>query len=128
MLHMNIGVFISFQIQIFSYLFTLMLFFPSDKVESLVVKLSYNEDLVAKSYLTLATPRTIACLSVGFSRQEYWSGLPLPSPCHMVVLLFMSLRNLHMLFHSGCTASFHQQCVEGSLFSRSLVKLVICLF
>ena len=30
-----------------------------------------------------ATPRTIACqdpLSVGFSRQEYWSGLPCPPP------------------------------------------------
>ena len=39
--------------------------------------------LVAKSCLTLATPWTIACqapLSMGFSRQEYWSGLPFPSP------------------------------------------------
>ena len=30
-----------------------------------------------------ATPRTVAHqapLSMGFSRQEYWSGLPLPSP------------------------------------------------
>ena len=30
-----------------------------------------------------ATPQTIvrqAPLSMGFSRQEYWSGLPLPSP------------------------------------------------
>ena len=29
------------------------------------------------------TPRTVACqalLSVGFSRQESWSGLPFPSP------------------------------------------------
>ena len=29
------------------------------------------------------TPWTVACqapLSIGFSRQEYWSGLPLPSP------------------------------------------------
>ena len=35
--------------------------------------------LVAKSCLTPATPWTIACqapLSMGFSRQEYWSGLP----------------------------------------------------
>ena len=33
--------------------------------------------------LTLATPWTVACQpppSMGFSRQEYWSGLPLPSP------------------------------------------------
>ena len=31
----------------------------------------------------VATRQTIACqapLSMGFSRQEYWSGLPLPSP------------------------------------------------
>ena len=39
--------------------------------------------LVAKSCLTLVTPWTVACqspLSMGFSRQEYWNGLPLPSP------------------------------------------------
>ena len=39
--------------------------------------------LVAKSYLTLATSWTVACqapLSMGFPRQEYWSGLPFPSP------------------------------------------------
>ena len=32
---------------------------------------------------TLATPWTVAHqapLSMGFSRQEYWSGLPFPSP------------------------------------------------
>ena len=40
-------------------------------------------NLVAKSCLTLVTPWTIACqdpLSMGFSRQGYWSGLPFPSP------------------------------------------------
>ena len=39
--------------------------------------------LVAKSCPTLATPWTVAHqapLSMGFSRQEYWSGLPFPSP------------------------------------------------
>ena len=38
---------------------------------------------VTKSCLTVATPWTIACqapLSMRFPRQEYWSGLPLPSP------------------------------------------------
>ena len=38
--------------------------------------------LVAKSCLTLVTPWTVArqaSLSMGFSRQEYWSGLPFPS-------------------------------------------------
>ena len=39
--------------------------------------------LVAKSCPTLETPWTVACqapLSMGFSRQEYWSGLPFPPP------------------------------------------------
>ena len=38
---------------------------------------------VTQSYPTLATPWTVACkvpLSMGFSRQEYGSGLPFPSP------------------------------------------------
>ena len=42
-----------------------------------------SDGLVAKLSLTLATPWTIASqapLSVGFSRQEYWSGLPFPPP------------------------------------------------
>ena len=39
--------------------------------------------LVTKSCLTLVTRWTVAHqapLSMGFSRQEYWSGLPFPSP------------------------------------------------
>ena len=39
--------------------------------------------LVAQSCLTLCDPLGVACqtpLSVEFSRQEYWSGQPLPSP------------------------------------------------
>ena len=39
--------------------------------------------LVTQSCLTLATPWTVAhqaLLSMGFSRQEYLSGLPFPSP------------------------------------------------
>ena len=43
----------------------------------------FGDGLVAKSCPTLATPWTVACqapLSMGFSRQEYWSRLPFPSP------------------------------------------------
>ena len=43
----------------------------------------HGGDLVAKSCLTLASPWTVACLApltMEFSRQEYWSGLPFPSP------------------------------------------------
>ena len=42
--------------------------------------------VVTKSCPTFETPWTVACqvpLSIGFSRQEYWSGLPLPSPEHL---------------------------------------------
>ena len=39
--------------------------------------------LVAKSCLTFCNPMTVARqapLSMEFSRQEYWDGLPFPSP------------------------------------------------
>ena len=44
-----------------------------------------GDGLVTKSCLTLVAPWTVACqalLPMGFSRQEYWSGLPFPSPMH----------------------------------------------
>ena len=44
--------------------------------------------LVAKSYPTLGTPWTVAHqapLSMGFSRQEYWSGLPFSSAGDLLV-------------------------------------------
>ena len=48
------------------------------EIPLLVAADSYSRgDLVAKSCLTLATPRTVACqapLCMGFSRQEHWSG------------------------------------------------------
>ena len=43
----------------------------------------YTTGLVPKSCPTLATPWTVAGqtpLSMGFLRQEYWSGLPFPAP------------------------------------------------
>jgi len=42
-----------------------------------------NNGLVAKLCPTLGTPGTVARqapLSMGFCRQEYWSGLPFPPP------------------------------------------------
>ena len=47
------------------------------------VPIRFGGGLVTKSCPTLVTPWTIALqvpLSLGFSRQEYWSGLPFPSP------------------------------------------------
>ena len=43
----------------------------------------YGGGLVTKLCPTLTIPWTVARqapLSVGFPRQEYWKGLPLPSP------------------------------------------------
>ena len=48
-----------------------------------MVEMIHGAGLVTKWYLTLVTPLTVACqapLSMGFSRQEYWNGLPFPSP------------------------------------------------
>ena len=42
-----------------------------------------SESEVAQSCPTLCNPWTVAhqaSLSMGFSRQEYWSGSPFPSP------------------------------------------------
>ena len=50
---------------------------------SLVFRVCDGGGLVAKLCLTLGTPWTVACqapLFMEFSRQEYWSGLPFPSP------------------------------------------------
>ena len=46
---------------------------------SLVTIINNDGASVPKSCLTLTTPWTVACqapLSMGFLRQEYWSGLP----------------------------------------------------
>ena len=45
------------------------------------VELICNRKMVV--VILLATPWIVACqapLSMGFSRQEYWNGLPFPSP------------------------------------------------
>ena len=42
----------------------------------------------------LATPWTAAHQappSMGFSRQEHWSGVPWPSPCHCIQFVFVSV-------------------------------------
>ena len=63
---------------VISYHESLFLFVPSFGQSKSVVA-----SLVAKSCLILVTPWTVGCqapLPRGFSRQQYWSGLPFPSP------------------------------------------------
>ena len=57
---------------------------------------SSSSILVSKSCPTLATPWSVAYqapLSMGFSRQEYWSGLPFPSP-----YIYIYTHTHHILF------------------------------
>ena len=128
---MNIGVNISFQFMIFlryvprsgiagSYHHSIFSFLRTfgvcaHQVSSVCVPL-------------FVSPGTVDCqapLSMGFSRQEYWSGLPCPLPGDLPdpgikSMSLMSpalagrffttratweahIRNLHTIFHSGCT-------------------------
>ena len=41
---------------------------------------SYSCSVVSDSFTTPWTVARQAALSLGFSRQEYWNGLPFPSP------------------------------------------------
>ena len=52
-------------------------------VSHMMLAVLFGDGLVSKLCPTLATPWTVAHqapLSVEFSRQEYWSGLPFASP------------------------------------------------
>ena len=58
---------------------------------------NYGSGLATKSCPTLSTPWTVAFqvpLSMGFSRQEYWSGLPFPSPGDLLDLGFLHCRQI----------------------------------
>ena len=49
------------------------------------------------------TPWTVAYqapLSMGFPRQEYWSGLPLPSPLRHIDIFIKTLRICFLLFYA----------------------------
>ena len=55
----------------------------SFSVEMFMCSLYESESEVSQLCQLFATPWTVAyqaSLSMGFSRQEYWSGLPFPSP------------------------------------------------
>ena len=58
-----------------------------------------SESEVTQSVRLIATPWTSAYqapLSMGFSRQEYWSGVPLPSPKGKTSLIKYSLFHIKL--------------------------------
>ena len=77
----------------------------------------YTGGLVTKSRLTLATPWTVAChapLSMGFPRQEYWSGLPFLSPRD---LPNPGIKPEDSALETGSLPSSHQVQFSGSVVS-----------
>ena len=66
-----------------------------------------------KSCLTLETPWTVACqapLSMGFSRQEYVSGLPFPSPRDLLTQeLNMGLLHCRQILYRLSYKGSHQK-------------------
>ena len=67
-----------------------------------------SESEVAESCPTLSDPMDCGppgSLSTGFSRQEYWSGVPLPSPAYFPLNI------------SACLSLTRAQCLEFTFFS-----------
>ena len=72
----------------------------------------------------LATPWTVpyqAPPSMGFSRQEYWSGLPLPS-------LIGFLTNPKTKFWGHFVQNAYQDCSESIIFSSVLAQYYYCMW
>ena len=84
--------------------------------------------LVAKLCLTLVTPWTVTCqtlLSMGFSRQEYWSGLSFPPPGD---LPNMGIRSGSSALKAGCLPTELQGklCIAGSYFTVCALAVLLC--
>ena len=50
--------------------------------ELMLLNCGVGEDLRVSCTAAAAAESLQSCLSLGFSRQEHWSGLPFPSPMH----------------------------------------------
>ena len=83
-----------------------------------------SESEVAQSCQTFATPQTVAYqapLSMGFSRQEYWSGLPLPSldkPAANIILKAEKLKA------SPLRSGTRQECQLSSLLFNGVLEVL----
>ena len=70
-----------------------------------------------------ATPWTVACqapLSVGFSRQEYWSRLPFPPPW-----LLLTQEEFSSPFSSPrCSRGFHNFTLDWKFLRNSIIQFI----
>ena len=74
-----------------------------------------SESEVAQSCPTLSDPWTVAYQappSMGFSRQEYWSGVPLPSPIYTLSCV-KSVTSGNLLYSTGSSAQCSCDVLEG---------------
>ena len=81
-----------------------------------------SESEVAQSCPTLTTPWTAAYqapLSMRFSRQEYWSGMPLPSPPKQSTSTQMQINHLTVRF------VLRSDALKPRLFRRRYIDLEI---
>ena len=94
-----------------------------------------SESEVAQSCLTLSDPWTAAYQalpSMGFSRQEYWSGVPMPFPCLTLDLIIsMSLGSCFSAINSEKTYVIKKHYMPLSAFIHitkvlKLLKNILC--
>ena len=84
-----------------------------------------SESEVAQSYLTLATPWTAAYQappSMGFSRQKYWSGVPLPSPALQLDLSSVIRDQIHEIFQARVLGSLYITTFYAFVFMQNILR------
>ena len=81
-----------------------------------MIKISYAAAKSLQSCLTLCDPRDgshQASLSLGFSRQEHWSGLPFPSAMHESEKVKVKLLSRVRLLATPWTAAYQAPLPMG---------------
>ena len=70
--------------------------------------------------------------SMGFSRQEYWSGVPLPSPYDPTIPLMGIYLEKNVIRKHTCTFSwnslFHMACLLVGAFNPFAFKVIINMY
>ena len=80
----------------------------------------------ARLCATLWTAAHQAPLSMGFSRQEYWSGLPFPSPVH-TLLCIKQENNKDLLYSAGNYTQYLVTTSKGEESEKEHLCIYICI-